>query len=101
MSAQSDMIEEQVVSVLRERLSVPDSKLGPEHRDKPLTGSFFGFSGVDLTYLFFELERAFSTRFGEQHLIGYGFSTINKIAEAVRKQVGVAPARGLTLRCES
>ena len=100
MSARDDVIEKQVVSVLRERLPVPDSKLGPEHWDEPLTGSFFGFSGVDLTYLFFELERTFNARFGERDLAGYGFSTINKIATAVRKQVGVAPANGLTFRCE-
>ena len=100
MSARDDVIERQVVSVLRERFSVPDSKLGPEHWDEPLTGSLFGFSGVDVTYLFFELERTFNARFGEQDLVGYGFSTINKIAEAVRRQAAVAAASGLTSRCE-
>ena len=54
-----------VVSVLRERLSVPESKLSSEHWDEPLTGRFFGFSGVDLI---FELERVFNARFGERDL---------------------------------
>ena len=90
--SRDDAVEKQVVSVLRERFSVPVSKLDLEHWDKPLTGSFFHFSGVDLTYLFFELERALNVRFREQDLVGYGFSTINKIATAIRKQAGVAPA---------
>lgn len=87
MSVHDGAIEEQVVWVLRERLLVPDNKLDSEHWGKPLTGSFFRLSGVDLAYLFFELERRFDVRFQESDLVDYGFSTINKICRAVRKQV--------------
>lgn len=97
MAAQEDRIERQVVSVMRHRLLVPDWKLGSEYWDEPLTGRFFGFSAVDLTYLFFELERAFNVRFRERDLADYGYSTINRIVKAVRQRVGqpcVASGKG-------
>lgn len=77
------MIQRQIATVLREKLRVSDALLIPENYDEPLTGNLFCFSGVDLAYLFFELELAFGIRIATQYLDTYGFCSINKISEVI------------------
>jgi len=77
------MIQLRIATILCERFYVSEAALDPENWDKPLTGILFRFSAIDLAYLFFELERAFGVRISHRYLSFYGFSSINKMAEAL------------------
>ncbi|HBK85923.1 MAG TPA: hypothetical protein DDZ53_07840 [Firmicutes bacterium] len=79
------MFQCQIATVLREKLRVCDALLVAENYDEPLTGNLFRFSGVDLAYLFFELELAFGIRVSSQYLDDYGFCSINRIAETIHR----------------
>lgn len=78
-------IHHRITAVLRDKFQLSEAVLDPRNWDKPLTGRQFGFSGVDLVYLLFELEKAFSVRLPAVYLDAYGFCTINRIAEAIRE----------------
>lgn len=49
-----------------------------------LTGDKHRFSAIDLTYLFFTLEKQYGISFDAQDLKDYGFVTVQGIAQAVR-----------------
>jgi acyl carrier protein len=72
-----------IINILREKLSLPENILGKEYWDLPLTGKHFRLTGVDLVYLFFELEKALGIRINDKSLENYGFGTINRIAVAL------------------
>jgi len=62
---------------------VPLAKFNEECMNLPLTGKYFGLSYIDMTYLFFELEKELGVRINEKYLYNYGFNTINKITSAL------------------
>jgi len=82
------MIQRRIASILCEKFHVSEAILGPENWDEPLTGNMLRLSAIDLTYLFFELERVFGARVAHRYLDSYGFSSINKIAEAITGRAG-------------
>lgn len=61
--------------------------LNPANWKKPLTGSFWGFSMVDMVYLVLELEKEFGIRFSPDELDDYGLSSIEKICTTLQKRI--------------
>jgi len=84
MTSQSTMIQRLIITALCDRFHVSEAILDPENWDKPLTGNWLRFSAIDLTYLFFELERTFGVSITHRYLDSYNLCTINKMAEAIR-----------------
>lgn len=60
MTMSHEAIRQRIADVLVGRFGISEEQLAADCWDVPLTGSVFRFSAVDLTYLFLELEKAFS-----------------------------------------
>lgn len=82
------MIQHRIITVLRERFRISEAALDSGNWDELLTGKTFHLSGTDLTYLFFELEKAFVIRIPNQYLVSYGFCSINKMVDAIEQSMG-------------
>ena len=80
-------ILEQIVHLLQGKFGVPSSSLVTKNWDEPLTGSVIQFSGVDLVYLCFEIERIFRVRIDEEYLRSYGFCSIRQIALVIEQAI--------------
>ena len=52
-------------------------------RTLPLTGALWDFDAIDMTYLFFEIERAFSIHIPPKMLEEYRFNSINGIISII------------------
>jgi len=83
MLLSKEIIRCRIIDIINDKLNYPRELLTKENWDEPLTGVKLGFSAVDLTYLFLEVEKAFNVQISEKLLRGYGFSTINKVTEVV------------------
>lgn len=57
---------------------------GEEDLVCPLTGQYFDFSSVELTYLTLEIMDEFSIELEEEDLANYKFCTIKGICEVLR-----------------
>ena len=79
----SDLSIKTIISTIRELYPFTEEWLISENFDEPLTGRLFGFSKIELVYLFFELEKKLGITFEEQGLKDYGFSSINGIANLI------------------
>jgi acyl carrier protein len=78
-------IVDYLVSMLDQKFHVPLSKLETSNWNEPLTGAFYGLNGIDLTYLFLEIEKHYLIKVDEEFLRSYGFSSINKIIKVIKK----------------
>ncbi|QNK41198.1 hypothetical protein [Caproicibacter fermentans] len=87
MNGESTEIRKMVINILYEKFDIPNSYLNLEYWSQPLTGNVFHFSGVDLTYLFFEVEKVYHIHINSSDLEDYAFSSINKISEIVQRYV--------------
>ena len=58
-------------------------KLWEDGRTLPLTGALWDFDAIDMTYLFFEIERAFSIHIPPKMLEEYRFNSINGIISII------------------
>ena len=76
-------IHQKVASIIHEKLNFKQSILGTEYWDEPLTGKPLYLTGVELVYLFLEIEKVFGIRVMEEDLRDYGFATLNKIAAII------------------
>lgn len=76
-------IAKSVRDILTQKLYVDASLLIPENDSMPLTGQVFQFTGIEMMYLFFEIEQYFHIRIPEKSLLNYGFINIEKISAAV------------------
>lgn len=76
-----------LIKLLIEKFNANPELLKEHNWDQPLTGSVFNFSGVELTYLFFEIENIFNIKVGPKNLQQYGFSSINKIAKVIEETI--------------
>jgi hypothetical protein len=85
MNQQIEPLQEIVVNILNKNLGVPVSMLSSDYWDMPLTGEFMRLSAVDLTYLFFEIEKRCNVQIDGKHLDSYGFNSVNKVVEIVLK----------------
>lgn len=79
----SDLSIKIIIGTLQELYPFVGELLVSNNLDKPLTGRLFGFSKVDLVYLFFELEKKLGITFDQEMLDEYGFSSINRIANVI------------------
>ena len=79
------VIESKLISMLHEQFLVPNELLTEVNYNLPLTGEVFGFNGLLLTYVFFEVQRIFGIHLGSEAVIEYGFNSINKIICQVEK----------------
>ena len=83
-------IHEEIVDVICNVMNVPGSiNLSSDTWDTPLTGDPFYLSAIEMTYLFFEVEKIFNVRISSEHLTNYGFNSVNAIAEIVRVHVAL------------
>ena len=76
---------QKILSIMENKLKVNPNLLTVENYDKPLTGKVFGFRGVDLTYLFFEVEKNFGIKIDTMKILNYEFNTINGIANLLNE----------------
>lgn len=80
-------IEDKIINILRFRLEVSDKKLIKENNIIPLTGRMFQCTSLDMTYLFFELEKEFECTIDINQIKSYEFNTIRGISELISKIV--------------
>jgi hypothetical protein len=78
-----DYSTQAIINTIRELYPFSEEFLICENFNEPLTGRKFRFSKVELTYLFFELEKKLGVTFKDIVLNEYGFSTINKISKVI------------------
>lgn len=83
---QKAQIQRQIVRILWEKLSCPCQNT-EQNPDAPLTGRPFLLTEVEMIYLLFEIEKQFGIRIGEEKLLEYGFSTVNRITELVAESL--------------
>lgn len=76
-----------VLKILTEKFDIPSSVCIPDNFSQPLTGKIWKLSGIDLTFLFFEIEKTFKIKLEEDDLICYGFCTIEKIINIILKKI--------------
>lgn len=76
-----------VTHVFKQYFDISDEKLNPVNWQIPLTGTFYGFTAVDLVYLLFELEKEFKIKISYELLEGYQFSTIAGICNIVYETI--------------
>ena len=77
-------IHGRIVEILCNKFQVDKDLLTEKNGDEPLTGRVFRLTGEQLTYIFLEIEKAFSIHIDENHLFSYGFCTINGIVRIVQ-----------------
>lgn len=58
-------------------------------KQEALTGSYWGLSAIDMTYLFLELEKEFEVTFRADKLVNYEFGTLTGIEKILRKELGL------------
>lgn len=72
-----------ISKIMVEKLKVDPSLITDENCYKPLTGNAFSLNRLDMTYLFFEVEKDFDIRIDTTKILNYEFNTINGIADLV------------------
>lgn len=85
MNSPLNSVLHNVITLLRERLLVPEPLLNAQYWNEPLTGYVFGLSPVDMAYLFFEIEKKFSLRVEFSKLDSYRFCSIKQIVDAIEE----------------
>lgn len=76
-------IGKKIEALLMEQFYIPKEKLGIENWDIALTSEFFGFMGIDLVYLLFEIEKQYHVRIPEEYLGNYKFNSIRGVTDAL------------------
>lgn len=74
-----------VVNILENRLKVNKNLLKEENYLQPLTGTKFRFTALELTYLFYMVEKEFECKIDVNLIRNYEFNTIAGIAEIISK----------------
>lgn len=82
-----DKTAEIVFEIMRENMHCKERLLTEENRKRPLTGSPFYFSAVDMMYLLLETEKRFGIYLEEEALANYRFSTIDQVVAAVNERL--------------
>lgn len=77
-----DSIREDIICILKDKLHCGCENIR-KNLNAPLTGNPFYMTHIDMVYLLFEIEKKFKIRVGEEKLISYGFSTVNKIVHVI------------------
>jgi len=78
-------VYEYLVNLLHQKFHIPLSSLEPNNWNEPLTGAVFHLTGVDLVYLFFEIEKHYQIRVDEKFLQYYGFNSICEITKVIEQ----------------
>lgn len=78
-------IVESLVTLLVQKFQIPQSLLECNNWNEPLTGCVFGLNGVDLVYLFFEIEKHWQIRIKADRLESYAFNTITNICKVIEE----------------
>lgn len=61
--------------------------LTEENYDTSLTGESIRMSSVEMTYLVLELMKEFGVKFEKSDIDNYGFNSVNKITNAIKKKI--------------
>jgi len=75
-----------IEATMQDRLGIDSEHLVPGNRDKPLTGAPYWLTAVMMCHLIFEIEKKHSVRFDIRSMSDYGLSTVQRIAENLKKQ---------------
>ena len=78
-----DSTKETIIKILNTKFGIPQDVLIIDNFCKPLTGDVFRFSALNLTYLFFEIEKFYQIAIDEKYLLDYGFNSVDSIAEII------------------
>lgn len=81
-------IREIVIDLLQRKFNVKPELTEEKWWNEALTGLRFGFTGVMLVSLLFEVADCFQINIGEERLINYQFNSINGITDCVSKCMG-------------
>lgn len=79
-----DVIDK-IVNVMVDKLKINPNFVIEENYDKPLTGRDFCLNEINMTYLFFEIEKKFNIKIMPQDILNEKINTVNRIAEVVIK----------------
>lgn len=76
-------IIEKILNIMEGKLKIDPNLLNAENYNKPLTGNVFNLTGLDLAYLFFEVEKSFGIKIETKKILSYEFNDIQNIAELI------------------
>lgn len=70
-----------IIDILHNKFYIPKERITQNSYDLSLTGKYFNLDSIDLTYLFFQLEKQLELHIDAHRLLNYEFNTINGIAQ--------------------
>lgn len=74
-----------LMDLLKNKFRIPENLLDGSHDHDPLTGVPFHFSGIDLTYLFMEVEKLLGRKIDANKVLHYEFNTIAGIVKLMEE----------------
>ena len=79
-----DEIEEKLYDILKKFPCVSDLEtLWDMGRELPFTGRLWNFDAIEMTYLFFEVEKEFAIHIRPHFLEKYRFNSVNGIINTI------------------
>ena len=81
-----------LLELLGSKFGVPEEMLAKGNWDLPLTGEFFGFSGMDLFYLLLEVEKRTGCSIPVEALSDYQFNSISTVLKTLETIPADIPA---------
>ena len=81
-----------LLELLGSKFGVPEEMLAKDNWDLPLTGEFFGFSGMDLFYLLLEVEKRTGCSIPVEALSDYQFNSISTVLKTLETIPADIPA---------
>ena len=81
-----------LLELLGSKFGVPEEMLAKGNWDLPLTGEFFGFSGMDLFYLLLEVEKRPGCSIPVEALSDYQFNSISTVLKTLETIPADIPA---------
>ncbi len=82
---EKEEVLDKIIDVMVNKLQVNINCVIKENYYKPLTGSVFCLQATAMTYLFFEIEKAFNIIIMPVDILNGEFNTMNGIAEVIIK----------------
>lgn len=78
-------MESKLKNLLQTQFNIPENLLDGKHNDDLLTGEVFKFSGIELAYLFLEVEKLLGRKIDTDKVLHYEFNTIAGIVKLMEE----------------
>lgn len=78
-------MERKLKNLLQTQFHIPEGLLDGTHDKEPLTGEIFRLSGLDLAYLFLEVEKLLGRQIDTDKVLHYEFNTISGIVKLMEE----------------